>query len=148
MGWQVGYDSRWNRDIGYGVPAICDRPRCDEEIDRGLSYVCGGEPYGGEAGCGLFFCGNHLTGQRKSGNRTVFVCGRCAKNRPPYDPTPDTAEWTEWKLADESWAAWRDENPEAVRTMKTALGHMRETVSDAAAPGGITIPVAHREHAG
>ena len=24
MGWQVGYDSKWQRDIGYGVPAICD----------------------------------------------------------------------------------------------------------------------------
>src|SRR5690606_23075125 len=53
MGWAVGYDSNWNRDIGYGVPTTCDHPGCNEKIDRGLSYVCGDEPYGGEHGCGL-----------------------------------------------------------------------------------------------
>ena len=47
MGWSLGYDRNWKRDVGYGVPAICDDPECTEEIDRGLSYVCGGEPYGG-----------------------------------------------------------------------------------------------------
>jgi hypothetical protein len=52
MGWSIGFDTTWNRDIGYGVPAICDRPGCGEAIDRGLSFVCGGEPYGGEKGCG------------------------------------------------------------------------------------------------
>jgi len=52
MGWSIGFDSRWNRDIGYGVPAYCDHPKCNEEIDRGLAYVCCGEqPYGGEHGC-------------------------------------------------------------------------------------------------
>ena len=50
MGWSIGYDSNWDRDIGYGVPAYCDHPDCNEEIDRGLSYVCGGEPYGGDRG--------------------------------------------------------------------------------------------------
>lgn len=60
MGWEIGYDDRWKRDIGYGVPAVCDHPGCNTEIDRGLSYVCGGEPYGGEMGCGLFFCYEHL----------------------------------------------------------------------------------------
>ena len=55
MGWSLGYDSNWNRDIGYGVPAYCDHPYCNEEIDRGLSYVCGDALYGGDRGCGLFF---------------------------------------------------------------------------------------------
>ncbi len=44
MGWSLGHDNRWGkfgRDIGYGVPAICDHPGCNAEIDRGLSYVCG-----------------------------------------------------------------------------------------------------------
>ena len=27
MGWSIGFDSKWNRDIGYGVPATCDYPR-------------------------------------------------------------------------------------------------------------------------
>ena len=60
MGWSIGFDSNWNRDIGYGVPAVCDHPKCNAEIHRGLAYVCGGQPYGGEKGCGLFFCYEHL----------------------------------------------------------------------------------------
>lgn len=121
MGWQVGYDSNWKRDVGYGVPAICDRPGCGEAIDRGLSYVCGGEPYGGDHGCGLYFCGEHLLGSRKDGDRLVWVCGRCDKNRPPYEPTPDTTEWLRWKLTDESWERWRQENPAAVEHAHAAL---------------------------
>jgi len=115
MGWAVGYDPNWKRDIGYGVPAICDYPECGEAIDRGLSFVCGGMPYGGEAGCGLFFCGRHLLGAIPQ------QCARCAQEEPPFDPTPDTREWIEWKLADESWGPWRDENPEAVAAMKAAI---------------------------
>jgi hypothetical protein len=121
MGWQVGFDSRWNRDIGYGVPAVCDRPGCGKAIDRGLSYVCGSDPYGGEKGCGLYFCSEHLSGTRMLGTRFANVCGRCNKSRPPYEPTPDTREWTEWKLADESWGPWRDEHPEEVAAMKAAI---------------------------
>ena len=117
MGWSVGFDSTWNRDIGYGVPATCDRPACGEAIDRGLSYVCGSEPYGGEKGCGLYFCERHLTGTRTSGDRWVHVCGRCDKNRQPYEPTPDTAEWAHWKLTDESWAEWRRLNPERIEAL-------------------------------
>jgi hypothetical protein len=60
MGWAIGYDDNWDRDIGYGVPGECDAPGCHARIDRGLGYVCGGQPYGGEKGCGLFFCGKHL----------------------------------------------------------------------------------------
>lgn len=116
MGWSIGFDSRWGRDIGYGVPAICDHPGCGEAIDRGLGYVCGGEPYGGEDGCGLYFCGGHLLCGRPQ------QCERCLNDQPPFDATPDTREWIEWKLADESWAAWRDENPRVVSTMKAATG--------------------------
>lgn len=56
MGWSLGYDDNWKRDIGYGVPSTCDHPSCNEEINRGLAHVCGGQPPGGEFGCGLFFC--------------------------------------------------------------------------------------------
>ena len=106
MGWSIGFDSRRNRDIGYGVPATCDFPGCGADIDRGMGYVCGGEPYGGEHGCGLYFCGEHLIGGRPQ------QCDRCIDEQPPFEATPDTREWIEWKLTDESWAAWRDENPE------------------------------------
>jgi len=57
--WSIGYDEHWNRDIGFGVPAACDHPDCTNAIDRGVEHVCGGEPYGGDSGCGLYFCDDH-----------------------------------------------------------------------------------------
>jgi hypothetical protein len=111
MGWSIGYDSNWKRDIGYGVPAICDHPKCNNEIDRGIGYVCGGEPYGGEKGCGLFFCGEHQVGSHQR-------CKKCDQHRgTTYKPKPDVIEWIEWKLTDESWQQWRNENQEKVLTM-------------------------------
>lgn len=115
MGWAVGYDSTWHRDIGYGVPATCDHPGCGAEIDRGLAYVCGGEPYGGEDGCGLYFCDKHLTGRR-------HLCARCEDGSAPFAPTTDTKEWMRHKLTDQSWARWRQENPEDVAEILRALG--------------------------
>ena len=72
MGWSIGYDTNWGRDIGYGVPATCDHPECNEKIDRGLSFICGAEPYGGKKGCGLYFCHAHLQGYPQR-------CERCAE---------------------------------------------------------------------
>jgi hypothetical protein len=114
MGWGLGYDDNWGRDIGYAVPAYCDHPGCNRKIDRGLSYVCGGEPYGGENGCGLYFCGHHLTAAGQK-------CACCANRRRPYKPTPDHPEWISHKLTDESWATWRDENPSEVARLRIAL---------------------------
>jgi hypothetical protein len=118
MGWAVGFDSKWDRDIGYGVPATCDFPGCGKDIDRGLSHVCGGEARGGEHGCGLYFCDDHLVSARQQ-------CERCTKGQPPFEPTPDTREWIEWKLTDESWGPWRDENPEKVSAMAEVARAMR-----------------------
>lgn len=101
MSWSIGFDAHWQRDIGYGVPAFCDAPGCSEEIDRGIGYVCGGEPYGGEEGCGLFFCGKHGGG---------YLCERCAKGGDdvePFDPKPDHPDWLHHKATDRSWATWR-----------------------------------------
>jgi hypothetical protein len=103
MGWSIGYDMVWDRDIGYGVPATCDHPGCGERIDRGLSYVCGGEPYGGERGCGLYFCPKHLF----MSARLPQLCKRCLRLRTPFDPTPDVYEWMHHKRTDPSWAKWR-----------------------------------------
>lgn len=114
MGWSIGYDSTWHRDIGYGVPATCDHPECRTKIDRGLSYVCGGDPYGGDNGCGLYFCPKHLC---YAGPESEQVCERCAqwKEREqlpaPFDAKPDHPQWIRHKLRDRSWAEWRAENP-------------------------------------
>jgi hypothetical protein len=129
MGWSIGWDQEHDRDIGYGVPALCDHPKCNEEIDRGLSYVCGGQPYGGDIGCGLFFCGKHLsyvpdpydTDPEVGDN--VQLCNRCANKQPPFDPKPDILEWVNWKLTDESWQIWRDSHVEEVKLMLERVSH-------------------------
>lgn len=111
MGWQIGFDNKWQRDIGYGVPAICDHPGCSNEIDRGLSYVCANmEPYGGERGCGLFFCNEH----QHSTEKHTQLCSRCLRGNKPFTPKPDTDEWIKWKLEDPSWEEWRNENQDWV----------------------------------
>lgn len=119
MGWSIGYDPYWGRDIGYGVPAVCDHPCCSREIDRGLAYVCGGEPYGGDKGCGLYFCGEHLSGGWGAG--VVQRCSRCRNRKPPFGAKPDVERWIRHKLTDESWARWRAENPQEVMEMRAGL---------------------------
>jgi hypothetical protein len=125
MGWSIGYDKNWQRDIGYGVPAECDHPGCFEEIDRGLSYVCGGEPYGGAHGCGLYFCSKHLymAGDAKN---NAQLCLRCRYGKKAYHPKPDLKVWIEWKLNDESWQQWREQNPEAVEALKLDLASRKD----------------------
>ncbi|WP_280195825.1 hypothetical protein [Nocardia farcinica] len=120
MGWSIGYDKRWNRDIGYGVPAQCDHPDCTAEIDRGLAYVCGSRPYGGEHGCGLFLCSAHLL-YTEVDDEMVQVCGRCLSDTEPFTPKPDVAEWLRHKLGDPSWEAWRGENPDQVAELRRQL---------------------------
>ena len=115
MSWDIGYDEDWRRDIGYGVPAYCDHPSCGEIIDRGLSYVCGDEPYGGDKGCGLYFCTKHQVGPYQR-------CARCARYRKDkFTPKPDLPRWIHHKLTDESWAQWRDENPMEVDYLRQHL---------------------------
>ena len=111
MSWAVGFDSDWNRDVGYGVPAICDFPGCETEINRGLSFVCGAEPFGGEHGCGLYFCSQHQMDAQQR-------CERCSSGGQPFVKTPDVRQWIEHKLSDESWRQWRDENPEEVDRLR------------------------------
>ena len=64
MGWSYAIDSsrsEGDQEIGYSISAKCDLDGCEVDIDRGLSYVCGSDPYGGEYGCGGFFCADHLS---------------------------------------------------------------------------------------
>ena len=91
MGYQVYQDSaardlgvtRW---AGYGVPAVCDQPGCETEIDRGLGYRCGDAT---DDGCGLSFCSSHLY----IGGGDPQMCERCCDQEQPFTPKPDTAEW-------------------------------------------------------
>lgn len=107
MSWSIGYDEKWKRDIGYGVPSLCDFPGCSEEIDRGLSYVCCDEqPYGGDDGCGLYFCNAH---------RGHGMC-----KHDGLSPSKDTREWVNFKLTDDSWQRWREENPSEVLRLQEA----------------------------
>lgn len=58
MGWAHCGTDDLDRQIGYGVAAVCDAEGCDIWIDRGLGYVCG-TMHGGEGGCGRYFCEAH-----------------------------------------------------------------------------------------
>jgi hypothetical protein len=124
MGWSIGYDSRWKRDIGYGVPALCDHPDCTEEIDRGLACVCGGEPYGGDRGCGLYFCEKHHSGSVSRGRETIAsgLCTRCyPRIKSPFAAKADVRAWVEHKLKDPSWARWRKESPKEVAQLRARM---------------------------
>lgn len=120
MGWAVGYDEDWKRDIGYGVPAICDHPNCKTKIHRGLAFVCGQEPFGGEKGCGLYFCPKHLVF-----GKGTCLCDRCAHGRKFYEAKPDTAQWIRHKLKHKSWQQWRDTYPKEVQELKRLLAGMK-----------------------
>ena len=127
MGWSIGYDDKWGRDIGYGVPSQCDHPDCGVDIDRGLSYVCGSEPFGGEHGCGLYFCESHrsyavVVDKPDAPGVLVLVCERCFSGQLPFPPSPDTKEWMEWKLNDEGWADWRSADPDLVEAIRLKIG--------------------------
>jgi hypothetical protein len=47
-------------EAGYAVDTVCEQDGCEEQIDRGLAYLCGETPGGDEDGCGGYFCGQHL----------------------------------------------------------------------------------------
>lgn len=115
MSWAIGFDSNWDRDIGYGVPATCDHPGCGKKIDRGLAHVCcGSQPYGGEEGCGLYFCGSHLFHQ--DGN--VAKCQQCNAGDVPFPATPDHPEWAHHKLTDPSWEEWRRDHTDELPALR------------------------------
>ena len=117
MGYQVyRVGKRWG---GYGVPAICEHPDCDEEIDRGVSYACGGEPFS-ERGCDMYFCSKHLIYHNFNvgGGREIReVCERCDKYRPQFPYKPEHPDWIKHLLTDKSWAEWRKENPDEVKAL-------------------------------
>lgn len=114
MGYAVYEEPSNGRWAGYGVPAVCDWPDCSTTINRGLGYKCeeGGDKYGDFEndgslcdGCELFFCSEHL--DRQHPDELV------AK--------PDTTEWIQHMLTDESWQEWRDKNPKDAADYRAQL---------------------------
>lgn len=126
MGWAVGWDANTGRFRGYGVPAYCEDPDCMVEIDRGLSYACGGWL----GSCGRYFCEMHLT--YAPVNELLIPggsasCQRCLDGEEPYSLKAEHPQWLTHVLNDETktWAEWRSENPglaEVYRGMLLAHG--------------------------
>lgn len=83
MGWgDCGSDSK-ERPVGYLHHATCDHPGCDQQIDRGLDYACGGmhgneDHYGRPIACEGYFCMAHQTVVSIDG-LVVGLCFECAK---------------------------------------------------------------------
>jgi hypothetical protein len=64
----MGY-AQYNFDDGFGargyaVDDVCNHPECDEEIDRGMAYLC--------YGCTKYFCPKHLMAAYSSDGNTVI----------------------------------------------------------------------------
>ena len=139
MGYQVyRVGERWG---GYGVPAVCDHPDCNEEIDRGMSHACGSEPFS-EYGCDRYFCEKHIDAyyvdhsgeiteeceeytRKCDDNDDDCVCGmvqlcvKCGDSLPPFPYKPEHPDWIKHLLTDESWEEWRKENPDKVKKLLT-----------------------------
>lgn len=80
MGWgNCGHDSK-GRQIGYMFDATCDHPGCEEQIDRGLSYVCGDMHGDDEYSCEKYFCHEHKRNYvQRYDESTITVCDACWK---------------------------------------------------------------------
>ena len=116
MGYQIyEYGERF---AGYGVPAICEHPDCNEKIDRGMSFACGGMPYEDNS-CDRYFCEKHLS----CGDSGKNLCEMCISEKDPFPKKPETKEWMEHLLEDESWAEWRRNNPNKAEEFKSKLNN-------------------------
>jgi hypothetical protein len=62
-------------EAGYGVTATCEKDGCEEQIDRGLAYLCGKAPGGDEYGCGGYYCEKDL--YMGPTEETGDLCARC-----------------------------------------------------------------------
>lgn len=80
MSWAYGIAAD-GREIGYSVKDICNEPGCSAEIDRGLSFVCGGMHEGGDHGCGSYFCTAHMDVVEHEG-KYFQLCSKCAAALP------------------------------------------------------------------
>lgn len=106
--------TRW---AGYGVPAECDWTGCTEQIDRGLAYRCETHTTYTEVddveveneveGCERTFCEEHL---------------HQVEEHLAHEPKGESPKWMRHILRDESWATWRETNPDKVAEYAQATG--------------------------
>ena len=83
MSWGSGINSA-GRSVGYLIEAKCDHPGCHEEIDRGVSFACGGMHDEDEYSCDKYFCEEHRSNyvalcENQRPGYCVQVCDECAK---------------------------------------------------------------------
>lgn len=78
MGWSLGECAETGRAIGYSVEAECDHEGCEEKIDRGLYYACGGQHGYGTFGCNKYVCEKHL-GLVETTEGFMHLCVSCAR---------------------------------------------------------------------
>lgn len=141
MGYAV-YNVGAVRYGGYGVPAYCEHPECTKEIDRGVSFACGGEPFS-EWGCDRYFCGKHrhFTCTRELQNEGeecddkcdadhVEVCERCRDGEASFDYKQEHPRWMYHQVHDHSWAEWRSEHPDLVQEYISLLGDYKPPEDD------------------
>lgn len=80
MGWgHCGHDKQ-GREIGYSITATCDHQGCERQIDRGLSYACGGMHGDTEYGCEKYFCSDHREKVITDGDQFYNICNQCAQD--------------------------------------------------------------------
>lgn len=138
MGYSVYFSDKNNRWQGYGVPAYCDHPDCNNVIDRGIGYVCC-DNQNHSASCGGFYCELHryqmvyedeiqdmsdeeLNGlgidsrEERSQEDDGIIC--CTHKPIESKEHPD---WLNHVLTDDSWDEWRNKNPEMTRKYQELL---------------------------
>ena len=78
MGWSDCGTDEDGRPIGYAHEAKCDHPGCDNDIDRGLAYACGGmHGHNSWFSCDKYFCGEHLMMADTDPGEMLNLCPSC-----------------------------------------------------------------------
>ena len=102
MSWShCGEDSK-GRPIGYAHQATCDHEDCHAEIDRGLSFACGGMHGKTEFGCEQYFCDTHLEFTVEHDDSFDRICESCMVQLTTSG---------EWALHPEDWVVRRIVKP-------------------------------------
>lgn len=68
------------KECGYSVEDVCNEEGCQEPINRGLAYACGGSPGEMDDHCGGYFCYEHLffvAGEYRPTGEPGSLCLRC-----------------------------------------------------------------------